>query len=161
MKAAILAYLLAQPWHVTDAAETAEGRTARLSVLADAIATAGGRRPEIAWALAVTAVGESGLRRDVLGGACPEHECDRGRAIGAWQLHRPPAVPRCEWLTWAGDDPLPGALRAAGVLRWALATCPTLEGAVGLYATGRACVEIPGLASRAAAIRRLARRVGR
>lgn len=28
MKAEILAYLLSLPWHVTDAAETLEGRTA-------------------------------------------------------------------------------------------------------------------------------------
>lgn len=158
MKAAILAYLLSLPWHVTDAAETLEGRTARLDVLASAIVEAGGRRPVIVWGLAVTAAGESGLRRDVLSGACPEHECDRGRAIGAWQLHQPPTVPRCEWLTWAGDDPLPGALRAAGVLRWAIAICPTLEGAIGLYATGRACVELPSLAWRAAEIRRRAGR---
>lgn len=89
----------------------------------------------IVWGLAVTAAGESGLRRDVLGGACPEHECDRGRAIGAWQLHQPPTVPR-----------------------WAIATCPTLEGAIGLYATGRACVELPSLAWRAAEIRRRAGR---
>lgn len=161
MKAAILAFLLAQPWHVTDGAETLEYRTERLGHVAAAIADVSGSNRLVAATLAITAVQESGLRRDVQLGACPAHLCDRGKAIGLWQLHQPPSVDKSVWLGWAGEgyeSQRAAAERAANLLRHGLTVCGSLEGAIGLYATGLIC-DSKHSGPRASKARELARKL--
>lgn len=161
MKALILAYFLAQPWHVTDGAETLEYRTQRLGQVAQAITEVANNNKILAALLAVTAAQESGLRRDVQFGACPEHLCDRGRAVGLAQLHRPPSVSIETWRSWAGpeyENQLAAFTQAANLLRHGLNACRSLEGAIGLYATGLIC-EAKQSTGRARAARELARKL--
>lgn len=45
---------------------------------------------------------ESAFRADVQSGCCRPLECDRGRAMGLWQLHRAPTETEEQWRGYAG-----------------------------------------------------------
>lgn len=153
---ALLSWFLNQPVHSTDTSEP--DRLSRLSQVSEAIGVVSAGNRLLAATLAVMAVEESGLRRDVHHGECPALLCDRGRARGLWQLHRHPVVPRDVWMGWAGDEysnTLSAATQAAAMLRAGFARCGTQEGAISYYATGGSC-RWTGASDRAEKARRLA-----
>lgn len=110
-------------------------REARLRVVAKAIESASNRaacyqqdakcraiigdRYVAAAVLVVQAHRESALRADVQRGQCRASECDRGRAMGPWQLHHAPwRESREQWLAYGTDEGLEaGAWRA--ITLWA------------------------------------------
>lgn len=156
IETALIAWLMAQPIHSTDVGEP--DRLSRLSQVSEAIGVVSGGNRLLAATLAVLAVEESGLRRDVHHGQCPALLCDKGKARGLWQLHRPPVVPQGVWVGWAGEsyqNTLAAASQAATMLRSGLAKCKTTEGALSYYATGGSCLWMGGT-DRAAKARRLA-----
>jgi len=92
---------------------------------ADAIARHARTADEAAF-LVAWAEHESHFQERIVRNDCKRYECDRGRARGAWQLHRGAAGQ--DW------DALPGNLdaqarSAARMARWALRECKAPLGA--------------------------------
>lgn len=159
IEAALFSWLMAQPIHSSDRDEP--DRLSRLSQVSEAIGVVSGGNRLLAATLAILAVEESGLRRDVHRGQCPDLLCDRGKARGLWQLHRPPVVSQDVWMGWAGEsyqNTLASASQAANMLRAGLSKCKTTEGALSYYGTGYTCFWT-GAYPRAAKARRLAGRL--
>lgn len=154
---AILSYLLAQPVHKSDSDEPPESRRERVAEVARAIASVAGKDAGKAAFLAVQAVHESGLRRDVLSCNCPRHECDRGKARGAWQLHRIPERPEI-WSLVCGGDYASHALGASWIARYYSAK--SLECSFAALGGVHVSCGVEWARSRATEARRLARKVG-
>jgi hypothetical protein len=108
------------------------------------------------WRALMAAVGihESGFSRRIIDGQCKPHECDRGRARGAWQLHRN-AINREQWAEQDGNIELQARL-ASDQLKRAYWTCPNdfPLGAINAFAGKRCNAQWPGLAARLATYRR-------
>ncbi len=153
---AILAALLALPRHFSDADEPSADRLARLAVVAESIgqacdvATCTQQPPEcvplyhgrvaLAGAMISMAFFESTFSRHVHVGECLAHECDKGAAVGLWQIHR-----RDTWddATWEGMRGLDGTAPTASVIAVSLAVnireCGSISGAFGHLAAGHGC----------------------
>jgi hypothetical protein len=162
--AALLTVLSSLP-PASDEAEPPEERTERLGAVAVAVAKAvdatpwPGPRGELAALLVAQGYAESGFSRRIQLGQCRPRECDGGRAHGPWQIHRGGIVPWDSWVAMGQGDVEQGALYAARILASTYRACGSLEGAIGLYATGKTCVW-KGAAERAVRTRRLEEKLG-
>lgn len=154
---AILSYLLAQPVHKSDSDEPPESRRERVAEVARAVVSVSGNDAGKAAFLAVQAYHESGLRRDVLSCNCPRHECDRGKARGAFQLWPIPERPEI-WSMVCGGDYASHALGASWVARYYRAD--TLECSFAALGGSRVSCGVEWARKRAKEARRLARKLG-
>jgi hypothetical protein len=102
----IALHLLGAPKDVAPEAATAIAKYARSDTEAAFM---------VAWADA-----ESEFQRRIIDGRCHRWECDHGRAVGAWQMHRGAAGKT--WDTMAGNLDAQ-AEAAARITRFALAAC--------------------------------------
>ena len=156
---AILATLLLLPHHKSDVYEPDTYRENRMSRVAESIANACNQvtctnqdnsscraiyhdRFECSATLIQQAFIESGLAEHVMSGECKPHECDRGKAIGIWQIHRAPNWSNEQWEAMQGDsvDALTEqALRAARLIAGGVGQCGSLAGALSRYNNGRRC----------------------
>jgi hypothetical protein len=128
--------------------EPIEVRRARMTIVAAAIESAAertkwpGPKQELVAAMVSLAVHETHLAQHVHAGKCKPHECDRGRAASLWQIQHGPHIPHDSWLALSGDSLEQTTLAAhwaAHFLAKGKNGCKTLEGAFGMYATGRTC----------------------
>jgi hypothetical protein len=147
-------YLKTRPISRYDSNESIDERNVRLEVLAQAIATEAGGNRLLAAELAIQAVAESGLRRDVAECRCPTIQCDEGKALGYWQLHRvksDPADVRDLWCGVGPDQVAATARRAAVRFRGA-----SVEEGFRSQGGDRAPIDAPWVVRRARAARNLA-----
>ncbi len=156
LASAVLFMLLGLPPSTGDR-EAPEERATRLADVAQAIGEAAEQIPwpesreSLASVLVAQGYFESGFSKRIQEGHCRRYECDGGRARSPWQLHRGTQVP---WDTWEQlgtqgvESVTLGARSAARILASTYRACGSLEGALGMYATGRTC-EWGGSAKRA------------
>jgi len=88
--------------------------------VADAIAKYA-RSPDEAFFLVAWGRRESDFEQRIIDHHCRRWECDRGRAIGAWQMW--PGAAGKDWARLPGDLDLQ-AKHAASMARWAMHACP-------------------------------------
>ncbi len=140
-----------------DAAD--ERKPGQIAAIAKAIEEASQKPPgglsRKDWQALLVAVGfwESTFSLRILAGDCKPHECDRGRARSAWQLHRN-LFTAPVWDRLIGEDIELQAQTASDMLKRAFATCSRsgahwLSGTINAYA-GRRCGDTswPGRAQR-------------
>jgi hypothetical protein len=121
-------------------------------------------RPPREWAALMLAVGyhESTFSLRIHRGDCKPHECDRGRARSAWQLHKN-LFTEPVWEQLHGIENTAVQVRAASdALRRAYYTCsrsgvPWLQGTLNGYAGRRCSSQWPGLEQRTTTFTRLQR----
>jgi hypothetical protein len=141
-------------------------KSAQLDVIAEAIAEVSkdAPRPPREWAALLLAVGhhESTFSLRIHRGQCKPHECDRGRARSAWQLHKNLFTAPI-WDELHGIEHTAVQVRAASdALRRAYFTChrsgvPWLQGTLNAYAGRRCGAQWPGLDQRTQTFHRLTR----
>jgi hypothetical protein len=121
-------------------------------------------RPPREWAALLLTVGyhESTFSLRIHRGDCKPHECDRGRARSAWQLHKN-LFTEPVWEQLHGLENTAVQVRAASdALRRAYYTCsrsgvPWLQATLNGYAGRRCSSQWPGLDQRTATFSRLQR----
>lgn len=121
-------------------------------------------RPPREWAALLLTVGyhESTFSLRIHRGECKPHECDRGRARSAWQLHKN-LFTEPVWEQLHGLENTAVQVRAASdALRRAYFTCsrsgvPWLQATLNGYAGRRCSSQWPGLDQRTATFSRLQR----
>jgi hypothetical protein len=121
-------------------------------------------RPPREWAALLLTVGyhESTFSLRIHRGDCKPHECDRGRARSAWQLHKN-LFTEPVWEQLHGIENTAVQVRAASdALRRAYFTCsrsgvPWLQATLNGYAGRRCSSQWPGLDQRTATFNRLQR----
>jgi hypothetical protein len=144
----------------------APDKSAQLDVIAASIAEVSrdAPRPPREWAALLLTVGyhESAFSIRIHRGQCKPHECDRGRARSAWQLHKN-LFTEGVWDQLHGIEHTALQVRAASdALRRAYMTCrksgvPWLPGTLNAYAGRRCGAEWPGLDARLATFAMLSR----
>ncbi len=112
------------------------------------------------WARLMLTVGfhESGFSKRIIAGKCKPLECDRGRAKGAWQIHRN-TLNRDSWGAQDGDIPLQAKL-ASDQLARAYWTCARsgvepVRGTINAFAGRRCGDDWSGTKARLATFQRL------
>lgn len=121
-------------------------------------------RPPREWAALLLTVGyhESTFSLRIHRGECKPHECDRGRARSAWQLHKN-LFTEPVWEQLHGIENTAVQVRAASdALKRAYFTCkrsgvPWLQATLNGYAGRRCSSQWPGLDQRSATFSRLQR----
>lgn len=121
-------------------------------------------RPPREWAALLLTVGyhESSFSLRIHRGECKPHECDRGRARSAWQLHKN-LFTEPVWEQLHGIENTAVQVRAASdALRRAYFTCsrsgvPWLQATLNGYAGRRCSSQWPGLDQRTTTFNRLQR----
>jgi hypothetical protein len=121
-------------------------------------------RPPREWAALLLTVGyhESSFSLRIHRGECKPHECDRGRARSAWQLHKN-LFTEPVWEQLHGIENTAVQVRAASdALRRAYFTCsrsgvPWLQATLNGYAGRRCSSQWPGLDQRTVTFNRLQR----
>ena len=112
------------------------------------------------WTRLMLTVGfhESGFSKRIIAGKCKKHECDRGRAKGAWQIHAN-TLNRDKWRDQDGDLPLQAKLASEMLVRayWTCARSGVepVRGALNAFAGKRCGSDWPGLKARLATYGRL------
>lgn len=142
------------------------GKSAQLDAIATAVAEVSldAPRPPREWAALLLTIGyhESTFSLRIHRGECKPHECDRGRARSAWQLHKNLFTAPI-WDQLHGLEHTAVQVRAASdALRRAYFTCsrsgvPWLQGTLNAYAGRRCGAEWPGLGLRINTFNRLQR----
>lgn len=122
------------PPHALDVDEPEDQRAERLERFASTISNAATDR-ESRSALLVLTLYESRAARYVVENRCADGprgllECDEGRAVGPWQLHKAHHLKH---------DLDAQARRAAALWRYHRRRCGSIEGAFAGYATGGSC----------------------
>lgn len=151
------------PWY-GDVESPAE-RRARLRTVAVAIATVARGDTELAALLIEQGRAETHYAEHVHAGRCGRHpksppgECDKLRARGVWQVHRPPSMALADWDALRGASlaaTTASAELAARALRAGRTGCGPVvgpfRGAFSVAATGSSC-RWPGAEARAARAR--------
>lgn len=143
-----------------------EGKTEQLTELAATVTDASFKAPapwtKREWAAMLLTIGqhESHFSMRIIAGNCKPHECDGGKASGAFQQHENSRNERV-WRDLPGNLPLQVSL-ASDELKRAWLTCkntnqPRFEATVNAYA-GKACnADWPGLRARRDTYERLLR----
>jgi hypothetical protein len=141
-------------------------KSAQLDVIAAAVAEVSREapRPPREWAALLLTIGyhESTFSLRIHRGECKPHECDRGKARSAWQLHKNLYTAPI-WDQLHGIEHTAVQVRAASdALKRAYFTCnrsgaPWLQATLNGYAGRRCSSEWPGLDQRAATFNRLTR----
>jgi hypothetical protein len=141
-------------------------KSAQLDAIAAAIADVSrdAPRPPREWAALLLTIGyhESTFSLRIQRGQCKPHECDRGRARSAWQLHKNLFTAPI-WDQLHGIENTKVQVQAASdALKRAYFTCsrsgvPWLQATLNGYAGRRCSAEWPGLDQRAATFARLQR----
>ena len=142
------------------------GKSQQLDAIAAAVAEVSrdAPRPPREWAALLLTIGyhESTFSLRIHRGECKPHECDRGRARSAWQLHKNLFTAPI-WDQLHGIEHTAVQVRAASdALKRAYFTChrsgvPWLQATLNGYAGRRCSAEWPGLDLRAATFNRLLR----
>jgi hypothetical protein len=142
------------------------GKAPQLDAIAAAVADVSrdAPRPPREWAALLLTIGyhESTFSLRIHRGECKPHECDRGRARSAWQLHRNLFTAPI-WDQLQGLEHTAIQVRAASdALKRAYYQChrsgvPWLQATLNGYAGRRCSAEWPGLDQRAATFNRLVR----
>lgn len=141
-------------------------KDAQLAAIAAAIADVSrdAPRPQREWAALLLTIGyhESTFSLRIHRGECRPHECDRGRARSAWQLHKN-LFTEPVWEQLHGIEHTAVQVRAASdALKRAYFTCsrsgvPWLQATLNGYAGRRCSSQWPGLDQRVATFNRLQR----
>lgn len=141
-------------------------KSAQLDAIAAAVAEVSrdAPRPPREWAALLLTIGyhESAFSLRIQRGECKPHECDRGRARSAWQLHKN-LFTAPVWEQLHGIEHTAVQVRAASdALKRAYYTCsrsgvPWLQGTLNGYAGRRCGAEWPGLDLRVSTFNRLQR----
>jgi hypothetical protein len=141
-------------------------KAAQLDAIAAAVAEVSRDAPRSPreWAALLLTVGyhESTYSLRIQRGECKPHECDRGRARSAWQLHKNLYTAPI-WEQLHGIDNTAVQVRAASdALKRAYFTCnrsgvPWLQATLNGYAGRRCSADWPGLNQRVATYNRLQR----
>lgn len=141
-------------------------KSAQLDAIAAAIAEVSKDAPRAPreWAALLLTIGyhESTFSLRIQRGQCKPHECDRGRARSAWQLHKNLFTAPI-WDQLHGVENTAIQVRAASdALKRAYFTCsrsgvPWLQGTLNAYAGRRCSAEWPGLDRRITTYNRLLR----
>lgn len=156
LASAILVVLTSLPRHFSDADEPREDRIERLGIVANSIESAVNLatctnqpreclplyhgRIELAGVLVSMGFMESTFARHVHAGECGPHECDKGRAVGLWQIHRRTAWDDSTWASMSGiDGTESSAVVVASLMATNIKECKSIAGAFGRYATGHGC----------------------
>lgn len=174
---AIVFVLLHLPRHFSDAQEPAAERIERLTRMAtgsamacDVVTCVGQSKPcrpiyrdgaECAGALIQLARIESTLAAHVHRGECLPYECDRGLAVGPWQIHRLKAWNDSTWQSMHGDSveaTQATALVAARRIAGGVGACGSLAASFGRYNNGSGCAAY-GFAVSASYARHFANRI--
>lgn len=144
-------------------------KSAQLDGIAAAIAEVShdAPRPPREWAALLLTIGyhESTFSLRIQRGQCKPHECDRGRARSAWQLHKNLFTAPI-WDQLHGIENTRVQVKAASdALKRAYFTCsrsgvPWLQGTLNGYAGRRCSAEWPGLDQRVSTFNRLNRVAG-
>ena len=129
--AAILSAMLRLAPFSADHFEPSE-REALYLPIARAIATVA-KTPEEAAALISDGWHESKFSRAVLTGQCSGHQCDKGKARGAWQV----------WAWCKATDATGEARCVLSQMRLGLERCGAWEGAFGALTGSWSCVSMP------------------
>ena len=142
------------------------GKSKQLDIIAAAVAEVSrdAPRPPREWAALLLTIGyhESTFSLRIHRGECKPHECDRGRARSAWQLHKNLFTAPI-WEQLHGIEHTAVQVRAASdALKRAYFTCnrsgvPWLQATLNGYAGRRCSAEWPGLDQRAATFNRMLR----
>ena len=141
-------------------------KSAQLDSIAAAVAEVSREapRPPREWAALLLTIGhhESTFSLRIHRGQCKPHECDRGKARSAWQLHKNLYTAPI-WDQLHGIEHTQVQVRAASdALKRAYFTCsrsgvPWLQGTLNGYAGRRCSAEWPGLDQRISTFNRLSR----
>lgn len=141
-------------------------KAAQLDAIAAAIADASRDAPRAPreWAALLLTIGyhESTFSLRIHRGQCKPHECDRGRARSAWQLHKNLFTAPI-WDQLHGIEHTTVQVQAASdALKRAYFTCsrsgvPWLQATLNAYAGRRCSAEWPGLDQRVSTFNRLSR----
>jgi hypothetical protein len=84
--------------------EPLQARTARLSIVSDAILSVSGQDTRLAGFLIIQALEESHFKLNVQICNCTTWDCDVGKAHGLFQLQRTPSLPKSEWESYCGTS---------------------------------------------------------
>jgi hypothetical protein len=141
-------------------------KSAQLDAIAAAVAEVSRDAPRAPreWAALLLTIGyhESTFSLRIHRGECKPHECDRGKARSAWQLHKNLYTAPL-WDQLHGIEHTAVQVRAASeALKRAYFTCsrsgvPWLQATLNGYAGRRCSAEWPGLAQRVSTFNRLSR----
>ena len=142
------------------------GKAAQLDAIAVAVAEVSkdAPRPPREWAALLLTIGyhESTFSLRIHRGECKPHECDRGRARSAWQLHKN-LFTEPIWEQLHGIENTAVQVRAASdALKRAYFTCsrsgvPWLQATLNAYAGRRCSAQWPGLDQRVSTYNRVVR----
>ncbi len=160
MNAWILAVLLRLPVYHEDRAS--EEKAQQMATIAAAIAenSRNAPLPPRDWARLLITIGfhESAFSLRIMAGNCRPAECDRGKAKGAWQIHRN-TLNRDSWAKQDGDIALQARL-ASDALKRAWGTCrgsgvEPVRATLSAYAGKRCGADWSGLGARLSTFQRL------